>query len=101
MLEVTTNFSKCKCPTFGGSLEADGVGDSSAKGGIELICPKVIEHQAITGEKTSKEIHRIRIYNEALAFYPFNSCVLWRSNSLTRTGCRILKSSSLTRFSDD
>ena len=38
-------------PTFGGSLEADGVGDSSAKGGIELICPKVIEHQAITGEK--------------------------------------------------
>ena len=34
-------------PTFGGSVEADGVGDSSAKVGIELICPETIEHQAI------------------------------------------------------
>jgi len=50
-------------------LEADGVGDSSAKAGNELICPKIIEHQAITEEKERRKYITIRIY-EAIGFLP-------------------------------
>ena len=57
-------------PTFGGSVEADGVGDSSAKVGIELICPETIEHQTIIiKEKERRKSTRIRIY-EAIGSLP-------------------------------
>lgn len=41
-------------PTFGSSVEADGDGASSDKGGIELICREIIEYQAINIGKRRK-----------------------------------------------